>query len=78
MKRYILLALASVVIGSGMVAVTPEPADAWYCVARSAWGARWARGWGQSPYNARARAIALANCAARTPRGVTCYIVGCR
>ena len=78
MKKILLMGLASIVIGTGMVTVTPEPADAAYCVARSSWGTRWARGWGRSPSYARARYIALANCAARTPRGVTCYITGCR
>jgi hypothetical protein len=79
MKRYLLLGLASLVVAGGLVTVTPTPADAFVCYARSSWGYNgWARGWGRSVSHARARAIALANCAARTPRGATCSITGCR
>jgi hypothetical protein len=79
MKRYLMLGLASVFLGVGTVTIAPSQADAWYCVARSSWGySGWARGWGRSPSNERARAMALANCAVRTPRGRTCYIVSCR
>jgi hypothetical protein len=79
MKKYLLLGLASLFIGGGMVTVTPQPAEAWYCVARASWGSSgWARGWGRSDSYRRAQRIALAQCAARTPRHATCYIVGCR
>ena len=79
MKRYLLLGLAAIDLGGSAVTVTPTPADAWYCVARSSWsGSGWARGWGRSGSNARARALALRQCAGRTPRYATCYIVSCR
>jgi hypothetical protein len=72
----IALALAgglSVVGGLAIVASTP--AAAWYCSARGTTGAT---GWGTSGYLATAKGIALRECAVRTPRGATCYIMFCR
>ena len=61
------------VLVSGLARVATD-ASAAYCRAGSAYGT-W--GWGRS-YNAyRARAIALSQCAVRTPRGYTCYIRYC-
>ena len=79
MKRYLLLGLASLAVAAGLVTVTPTPADAFVCYARSSWGSSgWARGWGRSGSHARARALALDACVRRTPRGATCTITGCR
>jgi hypothetical protein len=64
-----LSALAAVAI------LASTPADAWYCSARGTTGAT---GWGSSPNRATANAIALRECAVRTPRGATCYIMYCR
>jgi|NGEPerStandDraft_6_1074524.scaffolds.fasta_scaffold05480_2 hypothetical protein len=57
------------------LAMSASEASAWYCRASSATG-NW--GWGRSVYLANARAIALTQCAIRTPRGFTCYIRYCR
>lgn len=79
MKRYLLLGLASICLAGSLVTVTPSQAEAYQCFARSSWGNNsWARGWASSPSHRLARGRALAQCYARTPRGVGCYITGCR
>lgn len=60
---------------SGLAVVAATPAAAWYCSARSTTGAT---GWGTSGYLATAKTIALRECAVRTPRGATCYIMYCK
>jgi len=68
--------LAVAVFAAAVVAMmTPSPALAWYCSARSTSGAT---GWGRAPSLAYAKAIALRECAVRTPRSATCYIMYCR
>ncbi len=64
-----LSALAAVAI------LASTPAEAWYCSARGTTGAT---GWGTSGNRATAWNIALRECAVRTPRGATCYIMYCR
>ena len=63
----------SVLAGLAIVAATP--AAAWYCSARGTTGAT---GWGTSGYLATAKTIALRECAVRTTRGASCYIMFCR
>jgi hypothetical protein len=53
----------------------PSQASAARCVARSATGSR---GWATNYSLAAAQYNALYQCAVRTPRGFTCYIVSCR
>ena len=62
-------ALGAVSIG------TSTSANAWYCSARGTTGA-WGAGW--SGFLAQAKVIALRECAVRTPRGATCYIMYCK
>ena len=58
----------------GMLALVSSEASAWACRAESSTGAY---GWSRN-YNMRAaRARALWECARRTPRNRTCYIVSC-
>ena len=59
----------------GLAIVASTPAAAWYCSARGTTGAT---GWGTAGYLATAKTIALRECAVRTPRGATCYIMFCR
>jgi hypothetical protein len=59
----------------GLAIVASAPAEAWYCSARGTTGAS---GWGTLPYLASAKTIALRECAVRTPRRATCYIMYCR
>ena len=59
----------------GLAIVASTPAAAWYCSAR---GTTQATGWGTAGYLATAKGIALRECAVRTPRGATCYIMFCR
>ena len=66
--------LAALALAGVMVTLVPDDAYAWYCRADSGR----AYGWGRSPSLARARYIALRQCAVRTPRSRTCYISWCR
>ncbi len=63
-----LTALALVTSAAGASAAS------WYCTAHSGK----AYGWGKSPRLATAKAIALKECAVRTPRGRYCRITSCR
>jgi len=74
MKKLLVVASVAAAAFAGASLVTPSTADAAYCEARS----RYASGWGQSGSLHRARQRALYECAARTPRGYTCYITHCR
>ncbi len=56
------------------LAASTLAASAAYCTANS----RSAYGWGSSPGLARAKQIALSQCAVRTPRGQWCRITACR
>jgi len=69
MKKLVVagVALATFVLAAGA-------ASAHVCYAHS----RVAYGWGSSVYLGQARAIALRECAVRTPRGLMCYITSCR
>lgn len=71
--RKIALIVTSVAILVGVVATIPAKAYACYCEARSSY----AWGWGQHGSCARAQAIALANCAVRTPKRNYCYVTFC-
>jgi hypothetical protein len=66
--------LAAIVATATLTAAVPSPALAWYCSARATTGAS---GWGRSPNLAYAKTIALRECAVRTPRYATCYIMYC-
>jgi len=66
--------LAAIVATATLVASTPAPADSWYCAASGTTGAS---GWGRSPNLGYAQLIALRECAVRTPRNATCYIMYC-
>ena len=66
--------LAAMTFAIGLLALMSSEASAWYCRAESPS----ASGWG-SDYSRRAASRrALAECAIRTPRRQTCYIVYCR
>jgi hypothetical protein len=66
-----LLAVAS----TGLLAIAVStPAEAYYCAARGTTGAT---GWGRSGSLSYAKVIALRECAVRTRRGATCYIMYC-
>jgi hypothetical protein len=69
------LIIATAAIAATLVGMMPSQASAWYCVARSASGAR---GWATNNDLARARYNSLVQCAVRTPRRYTCYVTGCR
>ncbi|MGD0640114.1 MAG: hypothetical protein ABSC22_05140 [Roseiarcus sp.] len=74
------LRYAAAVVGAlsavgGLAIVASTPAEAWYCSARGSTGAT---GWGTSANLGYAKTIALRECAVRTPRGATCYIMYCR
>jgi hypothetical protein len=60
---------------AGLAVVASTPAEAWYCSARGTTGAT---GWGTCGNVACAKTIALRECAVRTPRGATCYIMYCK
>ena len=65
---------ASLAFAVGVLAMMSTEAAAWYCRAES----RSAYGWG-SDYSRRAASRrALYECARRTPRHQTCYIIYCR
>jgi hypothetical protein len=66
--------VAATVVAATLATTMPSPALAWYCSARATTGAS---GWGRSVYLNNARAIALRECAVRTPRYGTCYIMYC-
>lgn len=72
MKKYLAIAAIAAAAFSATSIVSPTTAEAAYCTARSPY----ASGWGQGNPN-YARRRALAECAARTPRGYTCYITSC-
>jgi hypothetical protein len=67
------LAIATTVLV--LSAVGASAASAHICYARGGTGAT---GWGRSGYLGTARAIALRECAVRTPRGYLCVITSCR
>ena len=67
--------IASLVVAAAVAMIPSQASAAWTCGARGTTGAT---GWGYSVSLYRARRIALANCAVRTPRGYTCYLTGCR
>ncbi len=67
--------LAGFAVLGGLAIAASTPAAAWYCSARGTTGAT---GWGTAGYLPTAKAIALRECAVRTPRGATCYIMYCR
>jgi hypothetical protein len=76
MQRIKLKAIIVILTITAGIAMIPSQASAaWTCGARGTTGAT---GWGYSVSIYRARRIALANCAVRTPRGYTCYLTGCR
>lgn len=69
------LASVAFLAAVSVAAVTPSAAFAWYCSARGTTGAS---GWGRAGYLATARAIALRECAVRTPTYARCYIMYCK
>ena len=73
--RVSLAVVGGLSILGGLAIVASTPAAAWYCSARGTTGAS---GWGTSAYLATAKGIALRECAVRTPRGATCYIMYCK
>jgi hypothetical protein len=70
MRTILFSMLALYAAGTPTAAVAAE----WYCMAKSPTGT-WGEGW--APANATARAVALVECAARTPRGYVCVITAC-
>jgi hypothetical protein len=68
------IAITSLLLAVSLTCLAVSPAAAWYCSARGTTGAS---GWGSSPSLASAKTIALRECAVRTPRGATCYIMYC-
>jgi uncharacterized membrane protein len=67
--------IVAIVLSVSAVAILPSSALAWYC---SAQGTTGASGWGTSGNVSQAKAIALRECAVRTPRGARCLIMYCR
>ncbi len=67
--------VAALIVAAAFVAVAPSPALAWYCFARGTTGAT---GWATRFYLPDAKAVALAECAVRTPRYARCFIRFCR
>jgi hypothetical protein len=67
--------LAAMIAAALLATMVPSPALAWYCSARGTTGAS---GWGRSYFLGQAKAIALRECAVRTPRSAACYIMYCR
>lgn len=65
---------AAVTFAIGMLALMSSDASAWYCRAESPS----AYGWAERYSQAAARRVALYECARRTPRRQTCYIMYCR
>jgi hypothetical protein len=63
------LIIATAAVAATLVGMMPSQASAWYCVARSASGAR---GWATSNNLARARYNALVLCAACSNRHAAC------
>jgi hypothetical protein len=72
--RWMLTALLVVASTGLFTLASSTPAEAYYCSARGTTGAT---GWGRSGSLSYARAIALRECAVRTQRGATCYIMYC-
>ena len=66
--------LAALTFAVGMLGLMSTEASAWYCRAESPS----AYGWGTSNSQGVARRRALAECAVRTPRRQTCYVIYCR
>ena len=66
--------LAALIFAIGMLGLMSTEASAWYCRAESPS----AHGWGTSSSQGRVRRIALYECARRTPRYQTCYVIYCR
>ena len=66
--------LAALLFAGAMIAIDTSDAYAWYCRAES--GNSY--GWGRNNNQQAARRRALYECARRTPRYQTCYIVYCR
>jgi hypothetical protein len=73
--RFALALVGGLSVLGGLAMVASTPAEAWYCTARGTTGAT---GWGTHIYLATAKTIALRECAVRTPRGATCYIMYCK
>jgi hypothetical protein len=73
--RFGLALVGGLAVLGGLAMVASTPAEAWYCSARGTTGAT---GWGTAGYLATAKVIALRECAVRTPRGATCYIMYCK
>ena len=69
------IALTAFAVAASLFVIAASPAEAWYCSARGTTGAS---GWGRSGYLGQAKGFALRECAVRTPRGATCYIMYCR
>ena len=72
--RWMLTALLAVASTGLLTIAASTPAEAYYCSARGTTGAT---GWGRSDSLGYAKRIALRECAVRTPRGATCYIMDC-
>ena len=66
--------LMALTFALGMLGLMSTEASAWYCRAESPS----AYGWGQDYSRGAARRRALWECARRTPRHQTCYIIYCR
>jgi hypothetical protein len=66
--------LVALLFAGTMIAIDTSDANAWYCRAES----QNSYGWGTNYNQAAARRRALYECARRTPRRQTCYIVYCR
>jgi hypothetical protein len=68
--------VATIAIAAAMLAFAPTEASAWACRAGSPTGS-YGVGWHNYSLG-YAKRRALLECAARTPRGYTCFITGCR
>jgi hypothetical protein len=68
-------ALAAALAAATLAAPLAAQARTYYCTARSPTGSY---GYGYSPRLGTARAIALSQCAIRTPRNRVCILTGCR
>lgn len=68
------IAVTVLLLAAPLTFLAVSPASAWYCSARGTTGAS---GWGRSNSLGSAKMIALRECAVRTPRGATCYIMYC-
>ncbi|MGO9134001.1 MAG: hypothetical protein ACLP8A_08140 [Methylovirgula sp.] len=69
------IALSAFAVAASLFVIAASPAEAWYCSARGTTGAT---GWGRAASLGYAKTIALRECAVRTRRGATCYIMYCR